>query len=62
MEKDEQFYWFRTHSGKHPKDTAFYINFAFVGMTRDAEPYEVDMCSLEYMCFCTREEFEQFIK
>ena len=62
MGKDEQFYWFRTHSGKHPKDTAFYINFAFVGMTRDAEPWEIDCCHLEYMCFCTREEFEQFIK
>jgi len=62
MEKDEQFYWFHTHSGKHPKDTAFYINFSFVGMTRDAEPWEIDCCHLEYMCFCTREEFEQFIK
>ena len=58
---DEVLYWFETLSGKRPADTVFAINFRWIGLGRDVEPWEIDNMKLVYIGQMSREEFEKHI-
>lgn len=55
----ELFYWYRTHSALHPADFCFYINFQYIGMSREAEPREIDKFRLVEIGKMSRLEFRE---
>lgn len=62
LRMDEVLYWFETLSGKRPADTIFAINFRWIGLGRDVEPWEIDSMSLVYIGRMSRAEFEKHIR
>lgn len=58
----ESLYWYRTLSALRPADFVFYVNFEYVGMSREAEPHEIDKYRLVELGRFSRDELENRIR